>query len=609
VRKGERPVDLRPYTALELEPEMTRDASGKIVTTYRKVQVERFVKLYAFDQTYFPRWEHRSIAYVNFFHFFAVHGSRVRHIEWDERKGHWANRIGPLTLSQIKNHLNQTAYRKTGAVKKYGVVAGKQTRFQLIDHDLHGGDRDIFIRQAEVLLNHFIGRETWHVIVANEHANGLHLVRVLPNAVDTTKAIASLQAELRQLDAAHPELTVAAVDRGMKCLAQLEIFPNPSEGVRLPLCHGRTALLDRPLELVENRNGRPVQDVLGYVGWLLSKDRTYMKNDDVLQFVNERLKFTDSRPHQVQRSTTTSSVVAPSPSDQPPKQSVRRKGQQARIITDFWDGGGQFNISLNEAINEMARIMAHHPDFTGGEIAACEVLEQMVEELPNYSVSQRTAAGDWALIEKVIRERVHAAFAGNSGQPDVENSTNKLQAVCQHWSDIGYYPWEKASRLEHAGNEHPKYQQLQFSPGHLLSIDNKIAPLLQTSPDTARNLMNYFINFVFYHQREISTYKLVKQILNSFGVKAGNNKLAGFMKLLREQNWIYVKTEEQWHPDRKGRARSYGVGEAAIMLFKNRFSSSSINPPPLHLFIVSSETREGIIKWQIPSTNIIVPPA
>ena len=71
----------------------------------------------------------------------------------------------------------------------------------------------------------------------------------------------------------HPDLAARARAAGMKTLGELEIFPDTQKGFRLPLCAGRTMLLDRPLELVfDNRLKREIHDVIGYVTWL-SLDR------------------------------------------------------------------------------------------------------------------------------------------------------------------------------------------------------------------------------------------------------------------------------------------------------------------------------------------------
>ena len=61
---------------------------------------------------------------------------------------------------------------------------------------------------------------------------------------------------------------------------------------------------------------------------------------------------------------------------------------------------------------------------------------------------------------------------------------------------------------------------LIFTQAHLDFIDHQIRPILKTDSDTAVRFMNHFLNFVFRHPGEISTYTLVKSILSDFGISA-----------------------------------------------------------------------------------------
>jgi len=343
-------------------------------------------------------------------------------------------------------------------------------------------------------------------------------------------------------------------------------------------------LIDRPLELVTNRRGRPVQDVEGYVGWLLDPDKKYMTREEVFDHLKERLKSCDAKSAEKPTPKRTKDISNPPMATK----RVRRKGQQARLIHEFWDKG-QSALSLNEAINDMARIMALHPDFRGDKYEAAEIIEAMVEDLPNSSISQRLTAEDWCSITRVIDQSVENAFDGNKGQPAPQRSNRKLKKVSKHWSKKGYLPWDKASRLKFARLQHPEYSNLDFSEEHLYFIEQVLCPLLQTDMDTAQQLMQYFLNFVFHHPGEISTKQLLRQILHKFGISAGSDKLTAFMRYLREAEWIYIKTKEQ-RPvkGKKGRARSYGLGAATVALFKNTKApeTNNTNPlPPAHLLL------------------------
>ena len=207
-----------------------------------------------------------------------------------------------------------------------------------------------------------------------------------------------------------------------------------------------------------------------------------------------------------------------------------------------------------------------------------EILEQMVRDLPNYAVSQRLSEGNWGAIRKVIEKDASVAFSGNLGQSDSDSSTAKLKAACDHWAEIGYLPWDRASRLSFASlAEESEDRLLIFTQAHLDFIDHQIRPVLKTDSDTAVRFMNHFLNFVFRHPGEISTYTLVKSLLSDFGIPAGRTKLAKFMKLLRDNGWIYIKAVEQWHKGKKGRARSYGLGQTTVDLFKEAKPTTTNN--------------------------------
>ncbi len=581
VRKGEKPVAVSQYADYELRSVYLTQPNGERLESAQMMQITREAKLYSAEQTQPYKGSQRTAASMLYYDFFCRDSCKDRHIRWmgaemDGVAG-WKNRAGRLKQSDVMAHINMAVNRQTGTVTKLGVVGGKRTRFLLIDLDLHGGDRDVFMAQAEVLIDNFCGSNGWHAILADNDANGIHLVRAFRDPVRTKAAIYNLRQSLAELDMARPDLAEMALAHGMKPLAQAEIYPNPSNGVRLPLCEGRTVLIDRPLGLVRNRYGRLVQDVEGYIGWILDKNRQYMDKGEVLAYLQARLKSASDSSIAIFQPKKT--IYSPRPL---PVRKLSRQGQQAKIIHAFWDGAGEIPITLNQAINEMARIMAHHPGFHCGEEAAVEILEQMVHDLPNYAISQRLVDGDWGAIRKVIEQDASVAFSGNQGQGDSDTSTAKLQAACDHWAEIGYLPWDRASRLSFASvSAKSEDRELIFTQEHLYFIEHQIRLILKTDKDTAIRLMNHFLNFVFHHPGEISTRGLVKQKLNDFGIPAGTDKLTRFMKLLVQNDWIYVKAKEQWHVGKKGRSRAYGLGSKTVMLLKeaNAPNTNNTNTP------------------------------
>ena len=221
----------------------------------------RSVRLYRRDQTRAYEPTARDKAHRLFFDIFIRPCSRERYGWWNEDEGGWRCVWNALSKSQVRSHVHGTAI--------YGVYGGSQSRFVAIDHDLHGGDEEVFVEQLRILLNELGGRDGWHLQVADQNAGGVHLLKVVA-LTDLTDLRASLRSTLQLLDRKYPEQAHKAQAAGMKPLGEVEIYPDPKQVFRLPLCRGRSMLLDHPLPLIENaraQNGL-VQDVEGYMKWL-----------------------------------------------------------------------------------------------------------------------------------------------------------------------------------------------------------------------------------------------------------------------------------------------------------------------------------------------------
>lgn len=241
------------------ETVMARDEAGS-PTGYADVRC-RTARLYNEDQTKTFVPSALEVAHRQFYDTFVRPCSRERYGFWSEGKGHWTCVWDALGKQHVRAHVNGTSI--------YGVYGGTHTRFAAIDLDLHHGDRDVFLEQLGILLAEFYGRDGWHLQVADRNAGGVHLLKVVPETrLDDLRT--TLRATLQLLDQQHPEQAERARAVGMKSLGEVEVFPSPTQVFRLPLCRGRTMLLDRPLALVETARSRygVVQDVAGYIRWL-----------------------------------------------------------------------------------------------------------------------------------------------------------------------------------------------------------------------------------------------------------------------------------------------------------------------------------------------------
>jgi hypothetical protein len=161
--------------------------------------------------------------------------SRTNYIWWvddppDGVSPRWLHCEGRLDEWQLKKHLN--------GGEKYGVRGGKWTRFGSIDLDLHEGDPAIFLEQFLVLLDEFRGKDGWHFQVADKDAGGVHLVQTFRRQVLLEDYRKALRERLQTLDERHPDLAARARASGMKTLGELEIFPDPQKGFRLPFVCG-----------------------------------------------------------------------------------------------------------------------------------------------------------------------------------------------------------------------------------------------------------------------------------------------------------------------------------------------------------------------------------
>jgi hypothetical protein len=101
----------------------------------------------------------------------------------------------------------------------------------------------------------------------------------------------------------------------------------------------------------------------------------------------------------------------------------------------------------------------------------------------------------------------------------------------------------------------------------------RLQRLLNVSLQVASDAVRFFLRLVKGHTGEIAV-PFVKNLLERFGVKCGHNGKANkFLDLLRQWDWIRVTANEKWYAretERKGRARTYGIGEAMVHKFERQ---------------------------------------
>ncbi len=235
-----------------------------------------------------------TLARWRYFDTFVKRTQGDRRIFWDKTKrnprtgclGDWTTHRDRLREGDIGKHLKGKDVFGVRAASKDALC-----HFFDIDIDCHvGADIEIFLKMFFALLREFHGANAFHVEVADLHAQGAHLRQVFNRARTVEQVLCEVRQRLLKLESQYPELTQQAIENGFKTFSKLEVFPNSSSGVRLPLCAGRTVLLDKPLARVfDKRCGREVADVVGFMSWVDDPHRDYMSVEDVMNYVSQRV--------------------------------------------------------------------------------------------------------------------------------------------------------------------------------------------------------------------------------------------------------------------------------------------------------------------------------
>jgi hypothetical protein len=332
-------------------------------------------------------------------------------------------------------------------------------------------------------------------------------------------------------------------------------------------------LLDRPLELVyDKRLKREVQDVIGYVSWLSRSEKGYMPAEAVFRFVKDRLRTPQPKPQADQE------ALRP---DMPRTTRVsggagglgslgKMKGRYAQVLADFWSGRLNVADTLNTGIRLLALPLSYYLDDQEEAIA---LIERYIDDLPDVSFSSRLSAGSRAEVSRIVANTVRQVYEGNGGQPDPEASSEKLKATVAAWRKRGFDPtdkttWHKASAAQPC-NLGPEFF---WQPEEVTKV-GRLQRLLNVSLQVASDAVKFFMRLVKAHKGEIAV-PFVRNLLERFGVRCGHNGKANkFLDLLRQWEWIRVTASEKWYAretERKGRARTYAIGEAMVHKFERR---------------------------------------
>jgi hypothetical protein len=462
----------------------------------------------------------------------------------------------------------------------YGVHGGKNSYYLMIDLDLHTGSMDLFLKRFQVLLDAFHGKHGCHFQVSDQDASGVHIFLFFGCKSPLKTRKRWLINQLEELDKAHPDCQFFKTKKTGQSICNLEIYPNPNKGHRLPLARSRTMLLDQPLHLKERqRKGR--QDIIGYTDWLLNPNRQYMPREDVYRYVVDRLHAemaqsseettANKRTNKKQKANVNHPMELRTKSNGPddPKPKLSMRGKTRGALIGYWLRSEPQFPNLNIALLVLLKLLrAEGLDRAN----AAETAMRYVRELNNPSLSSRLLDG-LDKIDHVIHRNIDLIWSGEVNA--------KLLATVERWEAIGFRVSDKSTWL--VKGKTPEVvvdcEEVEFTADERKIINEELAPIVVGKKQAKKSgkqeevtkAVAYFLRYVCCCNREIPVVALPK-ILSGYKINLGKHeKQREFLRKLTELEWIEVLQDYQ-HPakhgfDKKRKARTYGIGEAMVSKF------------------------------------------
>ena len=253
VTQGEKP-------AATVTTSMTRKLES---TDGGEYTIEKSYKLYHVSQTQPVRRTELKTAQHEFYEMFGRFANcrtliRWTKGEWRENDGEryfdntvdawgWRNYQDHLGLDDCTAHVNGREI--------YGAFGSETSCYLMIDVDLHNEPLKQFLIQLAALLDAFHGKYGCHFQVSDNDAGGVHVILFFGKQSSLVSRLRWITNELAKLDEKCPGANFTTVKDG-KRLLDIEVYPDPSKGHRLPLCRNRTMLLNRPLALITHGKRR-----------------------------------------------------------------------------------------------------------------------------------------------------------------------------------------------------------------------------------------------------------------------------------------------------------------------------------------------------------------
>jgi hypothetical protein len=572
VRKGEKPAANLTVHYMYRRQQIDIAPDGSMTTATTLVRREREIALYSKSQTQPYKRIGALLLRDMYCRYFVDDRKAGEYLWWHVEDDEWKHCHGYLDDDKIQKHIQ--------GKEIYGVFGGDYTCFSAIDADYHGGDYEVFRDQLTVVLKELHGRDGWHYSFG---PRGCHPIKVHPSRL-TDKVRADLRQLLEDIDARHPDLRARAIAAGLRPIANWEIYPDPSQGFRLPFARNRVVFLDKPCAKLDT-----------YIEWQIEPH--YCPVEDVLAEIFKVIQpMAAAQPAQEEKEKK--------PKEKSEVEHVfgSLRGRYAKVLIDFWLGRNNPPDSLNCAVVLTARMMPFYfPDDPDG---ATDYVEGLIDDLPDISFSDRLSGGKRKVVSHIVRQAIKAAYEGNGHQQAPELSTSKLAKTFRAWESKGFSLVDRST-----------WQIPGLALGNDFSFSDKeldavayFAKILNADVQIAADATRQLLRLLAVHPTGQLSVRFVKKLLVGLGVKCGHHgKVNEYLEALCQAGWI--SQVAGYVPGRRGRL--WQVGER--MVAKCCSPSSYNNPSSASIICVpfghDEEASQPMVGLPLPPSSYNKPPS
>lgn len=448
----------------------------------------------------------------------------------------------------------------------HGIFGGEKTRFVALDIDLHIGnkwaDPAIFMNCVRVLLDYFHAKFKCHVQIKDKNAGGVHIILLLPKKEPLDQATEQFRNILQELDAQNPGLKVACHEAGMKTIGEIEIYPSPTNGFRLPLADGRTVLLDKPLALVPNKRTKKshVQDVEEYVKWVGNKNRQYMPVDQAMQYITARLYQPTSEELHIPKEKVKKLDKVIKPANMA---ALDIRNNMGHLIRQWLDG----DLPVGTWPKFSTMLLRLFWADGSSKDDAVEIIMAKLLEIPNRDFSTRLLLEQFDELKTKLFKTAETIWPDNGGQENPEASTETIQQTVTLWHAkgvrlrefTGFYLNKPPTILKNIN-----MPDFPWTCDQLQDIQD-LATLLKCSAITAGNILLTILEYLGNEVKYIAG-KSLPYMLQDYPVKLGYaQKRSDFLKFLKERKFLETVTEYYYS---KRQATEYAVGNAGLNILQ-----------------------------------------